>query len=74
MLLLLRVGQLLLLQDRYCDVAVYLLLRVRQLLLLQDRYCDVAVMRITYVASVVAAGKTVVAAPGQTHVMLLLCI
>jgi hypothetical protein len=41
------------------------LLRVRQLLLLQDRYCDVAVMRMTYVAAVVVAGKTVVAAPGQ---------
>ncbi len=42
-----------------------MLLRVKQLLLLHDRYCDVAVMRMTKVAAVVAAGKTVVAAPGQ---------
>ncbi len=42
-----------------------LLLRVRQLLLLQARNCDVAVTRLTLVAAVVAAGKTVVAAPGQ---------
>ncbi len=41
------------------------LLRVRQLLLLQDRNCYVAVTRMTKVAAVVAAGKAVLAAPGQ---------
>ncbi len=42
--------------------------------MLLDRYCDVDVTRMTNVAAVVAAGKTVVAASGQTHVMLLLRI